>query len=49
MFLSMFDLEKPPPQVSFDDGIVERVTSFKLLGVAITNDVMERARQYNLC
>jgi hypothetical protein len=32
-------LRNPPPQVFIDDGIIERVTAFKLLDVTITNDL----------
>jgi hypothetical protein len=29
----------PPPQVYIDDGIIERMTAFKLLGVTTTNNL----------
>jgi hypothetical protein len=42
-------LRNPPPQVSIDDGIIERVTAFKLLGVTITNDLSWNEHVSTIC
>jgi hypothetical protein len=42
-------LRNPPPQVSIDDGVIERVTAFKLLGVTITNDLSWNEHVGTIC
>jgi hypothetical protein len=42
-------LRYPPPQVSIDDGIIERATAFKLLGVTITNDLSWNEHVSTIC
>ena len=37
--MALFLKKNPPPLINFETGSVERVTSFKLLGLTITNNL----------
>ena len=41
--------ENPPPQVTFNTGAVNRVTSFKLLGVIITDNLSWKNHVNTVC
>ena len=39
----------PPPEIAFDNKLIERVTSFKLLGLTVTNSLSWEAHVDTVC